>query len=334
MWTSPLSFGRSAPLLEKCRVSIKASFIDLARLFPGAVAFDVPLSKISRWKVGGQADLIVSPRNTEELSRLRRWLYERQLPSVTIGATSNLLFADEGLRAIAIQITSNFAPITISETNIIAGPGFWVPLLARKAHKAQLAGIEHTCGIPGTLGGLVCMNGGSQRKGIGEVVTFVRSVDDRGLVVGRTQQECGFAYRTSIFQKNNEIVAEIHLRLGRTIDLVEQRRLMLSILRERRRKFPQKAPNCGSVFVSNPAMYADYGPPGKIIEQAGFKGFQIGGAQVTVQHANFINNTGGAKASDILKLINLIRDKVESITGYRMVVEARFVSEDGICSEI
>jgi UDP-N-acetylmuramate dehydrogenase len=109
---------------------------------------------------------------------------------------------------------------------------------------------------------------------------------------------------------------------------------MLEIMRGRRAKFPQKLPNCGSVFVSNPAMYAQYGPPGKVIEDQGLKGHSIGGAYVAPEHANFIINDGSATARDVLSLISLVKETVASATGYSMAVEARYVTSAGLIQEI
>ena len=206
---------------------------DLLQRYGQQVRFDVSLAAISRWKIGGLADVVISPRNAEELAGLRTWIYERGLPSVVIGATSNLLFSDEGLRAIAIQIGQDFSPLHIQGREIIAGPGVWVPGLALKAMRASLTGIEHTCGIPGTLGGLVYMNGGSQRKGIGEVVSYVETIDVSGKKVRRSAEECHFAYRSSAFQHLDEVISEIGMVL---IDAPEKRKVrtaMLAILRDR-----------------------------------------------------------------------------------------------------
>lgn len=302
---------------------------ELERICPGAVALDVPLSRISRWRIGGLADLIVRPRNLDELVRLRVWLYARKLAHVVFGSTSNLLFADEGLRAIGVQIGTGFAPLRIVGSEITAGPGVWVPGLARQAMRAGLTGIEHICGIPGTLGGLIYMNGGSQRRGIGELIHSVTSVNAQGTIQYRSQEDCAFSYRRSIFQDNNEIIAGIVLRLLPAVNRCAVRREMLAILGSRRRKFPQKDANCGSVFVSNPAMYADYGPPGLVIEKLGFKGRRIGGALVSPLHANFIVNEGEARAADVLALINEIAEAVGRATGCRMEAEVRYITPAG-----
>jgi UDP-N-acetylmuramate dehydrogenase len=302
---------------------------DLERICPGAVALNVPLARISRWRIGGLADVIVSPRSIEELARLRAWLHTQELAHVVIGATSNLLFADEGLRAIGIQIGGTFASLNIVGSEITAGPGVWVPGLARRAMQAGLTGIEHICGIPGTLGGLICMNGGSQRHGIGEVIVSVTSVDAQGAIRHRNREDCAFAYRHSVFQSNDEVIAGAVLRLEPAADRGAVRREMLEILGSRRRKFPQKEPNCGSVFVSDPQMYTDYGPPGAIIEKLGFKGRRSGGAEVSMIHCNFIQNIDSASAIDVLMLIHELKRAVYKETGYELRAEVRFVLPTG-----
>lgn len=311
------------------------SLVDaLVQAFPGTVSRDVPLARISRWRIGGRADVVVRPRSVEELCRLRAFLTERTIANTVIGATSNLLFSDEGLRAVAVQMGQAFGTLTIEGSHLIAGAGLWVPGMARSAMKAGLAGLEHTCGIPGTLGGLVCMNGGSLRHGISEVIVEVTSVDRFGRLHVRKQDDCGFAYRRSIFQENGEVVVGTRLKLEPPEDFVDARLAirsrMLKIMGDRRRKFPHHTPNCGSVFVSDPEMYERFGPPGAVIERIGFKGRSCGGAQVSPAHANFIVNTGNARALDVLSLIAAVKKAVFQETGYNMEVEARYVRPDGV----
>jgi UDP-N-acetylmuramate dehydrogenase len=306
---------------------------ELLTVFPGIVATDVPLSQFSRWKIGGNADVVVCPRTTDQLAEIRYWIYRNSLPSVIIGATSNLLFSDAGLRAIAIHIGSNFSSLHFDVNTIITDPGVWVPKLARKAMLLGLSGIEHTCGIPGTIGGLVCMNGGSLRRGIGECVHSVEAVDERGEIKLYSNAECMFSYRHSVFQHNGDAISKIRLTLRSVNDKSGIRKDMLSILRSRRIKFPRREPNCGSVFVSDPAFYAKFGPPGQMIEQAGLKGFQIGNAKISSSHANFIINTlshgNPETAKDVLALIDHIRKTVLQLTGHNLQTEIKYVSPNG-----
>ena len=306
----------------------KKNIAALKQLCPGGVAQRVSLAQLSQWRVGGLADVIASPTSTQQVAALRRFFNEAGIAHLVIGQTTNLLFADEGLRAPCIMIGSRMSGVTMTAENIYAQSGVWVPNLARQAMKAGLTGIEHICGIPGTLGGLVCMNGGSQRQGVGSSVSVVQSVDSAGVIRKRKLNECGFSYRSSVFQSNDEIVTDVQLQLKRGCKPLI-RHEMLEILAERRHKFPRRQPNCGSVFVSDPALYDQYGPPGRIIEYLGFKGHTVGGAKVSERHANFIVNIGNARALDILTIISEIRAATERYMGRPLVSEVRYVSQDG-----
>ncbi|APX93261.1 UDP-N-acetylenolpyruvoylglucosamine reductase [Halomonas sp. 1513] len=302
---------------------------ELKRICPGGVKENVSLAAISRWRIGGVADVIVEPSTVAELCSLRTFIAQEYLPSVVIGDTSNLLFSDEGLRAVCIRLSSRMSSVHIENNIVYAQAGVWVPFLARKIMLSGLTGAEHTCGIPGTLGGLICMNGGSQRKGIGSSVVTVESVDAAGNIHQRDAEQCEFSYRSSVCQSNSEVIASAKLSFL-SGDKLKIRQEMLSILAERNRKFPRKMPNCGSVFKSNPAMYEDVGPPGAVIERIGLKGFSLGKASVSCHHANFIVNYGGARASDVLGLIELIVNRAADATGYRMEVEARYIHPNGM----
>lgn len=295
---------------------------------------NVSLAAISNWRVGGNARVLVQPSSEEDIVALRKFIAKHQLPFLIIGNTTNLLFTDEDIDAVVIQIGSAFSEVKRSGNTLVAQAGVWVPKLARLALQAGLTGIEHTCGIPGTLGGLVVMNGGSQRKGIGDNIRYVKTVDVDGKAKTYSKEQCEFSYRSSIFQSLDEVIIEVGLQLKPSQNKKLMHAEMLSILRSRSQKFPRKMPNCGSVFVSNPAMYEQYGPPGKVIEECGLKGLKKGGAWVSQNHANFIVNNGKATAEDVLFLINTIRDTVHKETGYLMKVEPKFVDEYGNVKEI
>lgn len=305
-----------------------ADIAELSELCSGGVATNVDLSTISWWRIGGRADLVLRPSSTDEVAALMRWFTLRGQRPIVIGLTTNLLFDDAGLRAPCIQIGHRMAHAVCEGQSVYAQAGVWVPKLARKIMQAGITGVEHTCGIPGTLGGLVCMNGGSQRKNIGSNIVTIESVDSDGQIHLRCAEDCSFSYRSSIYQVNNEIItsAKLQLSLG---DKKKIRQSMLNIMAERNRKFPRKQPNCGSVFKSNPVMYADIGPPGLAIEKLGFKGFSVGDALVSQEHANFFLNTGQASAIDMLKLISVVRNTVYETTGYKMETEVRFVNSQG-----
>lgn len=307
---------------------------ELKAMFGEQAQTKVSLTELSQWKVGGKAAIIIRPNSKLQLIKLYKYLIDNRLPSLIIGGTTNLLFTDEDIQAVIIQLGSSFSDVVIQGDSLIAQAGVWVPKLARIAMQASLTGLEHTCGIPGTLGGLVVMNGGSQRKGIGSVITYVETINTDGELHRYTAEESNFKYRSSIFQRKNEVISEVGIKLKKSMNKMAIHTEMLSILRSRSMKFPRKHPSCGSVFVSNPAMYEQFGPPGKVIEDCGFKGLTCGGAQVSPLHANFIVNTGNAKSEDILYLINTIRKEVYTKTGYLMQVEAKYVLSQGIIKEI
>lgn len=308
--------------------SMRKTLEELAKLEIGSVRFDEPLDQHNSWRIGGPADLFVEPENPAQVAELLRSLAGLSIPCVVIGQGTNLLFDDAGIRGVILKIGDKMADLCIDGCSVIVQGGCWVPQLARKVMSRGLTGLEHCIGIPGTVGGLIAMNGGSQRRGIGENVVAVTVVSRSGDIETLSQADCRFSYRSSALQDSGAIVveAEIHCPFS---DQGDVRRAMLTDLKSRRSKFPRKTPNCGSVFLSTAEMHASVGPPGKIIEDAGLKGVRIGDAEVSRQHANFILNRGRARAVDVLALIHHIRKTVRQRIAFELDCEVRYVSPDG-----
>jgi UDP-N-acetylmuramate dehydrogenase len=301
---------------------------ELVKADVGRCLLDAPLAEHTSWQIGGPADLLVEPETVNQVATVVSFARRHNIPLLVIGQGTNLLFDDAGLRGIVLKLGQNLCRVHVSDNTITAESGAWVPGLARKAMQAGLTGLEHTIGIPGTLGGLVMMNGGSQRKGIGENVRRVWIVDCKGEQIELTREECSFSYRQSALQGSGAVVVKVELECERE-EPQRIRQLMLEDLRERRRKFPRKQPNCGSVFLSTSEMHASVGPPGKVIEDAGLKGTRIGNAEVSHQHANFIVNLNGATSNDVLRLITHIRKVVNERIGFELCCEVRYVSPSG-----
>lgn len=299
----------------------------LQELVPGGVMADVLMREITRWKIGGPADFVVRPKSVNEVADTIQFLSTNDIPWLTIGHSSNLLVSDQGIQGVVVQIAHRMSNMRMDGEAVTAQSGIWVPEFARRLGKAGLSGAEHIIGIPGTLGGLICMNGGSQRKGIGENIKLVTCVDRQGRLFNLSREQCGFSYRQSEIQKQNWIVLDAQLEFTRGENRSICRELR-EILASRRKKFPLKLPNCGSVFVSDPAMYEAFGPPGSIIERCGLKGTRFGDAQISNHHANFIVNLGNAQATDILHLVQLIRKAANETHGCDLQCEVRFVSPD------
>jgi len=288
-----------------------------------------PMSRHTTWRIGGPADVLVEPESRAQLRAGLEAARRAGVPSAVIGRGSNLLFADEGFRGAVFQVGRKMDAIAVDGCRIVAEAGALACRVALAACRNGLAGLEHTAGIPGTMGGLLAMNGGSQQRCVGESVEWVEVCGDGGEIRRLDRAACRFAYRDSLFLHEPGLIlvcASLVLAAGTRADI---RRTMLGYLKERRGKFPRKAPSCGSVFKSSPELYALAGPPGRIIESLGFKGRRAGGAEVSAQHANFIVNTGEARAADVLALIRAIREAVHARHGLWMETEARYVRPHG-----
>lgn len=301
---------------------------ELCTVASGPVLENVDLRTLGRWRIGGSARVVVEPVDVVDACAVLASSGATGVPVVVIGDGSNLLFDDAGFHGIVVRVGPAMARYKVSQQTATAEAGVWVPRFVRALGRAGLAGAQHAIGIPGTLGGLVMMNGGSQRKGIGDNVVRVRGCDMRGQPFELTGEECAFRYRGSLLQDRNLIVLEAELAFALANPAV-LRREMVAIMQSRRAKFPKNLPNCGSVFLSDPAMYATVGPPGRAIELAGLKGQRRGNAQISPLHANFIVNLGGARSADVLRLVHLARTNVHRRTGFWMDCEVRHVAPTG-----
>lgn len=290
---------------------------------------DVPMCEHSFWKIGGPADGVVQPESFPQFVRVLQEARLAGLPLIVIGRGSNLLFADEGFRGIVVWVDQKLGNIEVAGSRMVVEAGALACRVALVACRHHLAGLEHIAGIPGTLGGLIVMNGGSMRRGIGDSLEWVEGCDAKGNPFRFDRADCRFRYRDSRFLWDPALAlfrCSLSLRFGRRYEI---RRAMLANLKERRRKFPRKIPNCGSVFKSSPELHALAGPPGKIIEDCGFKGKRVGDAEVSRLHANFIVNAGQARAVDVLNLIRQIRVAVYTRFGFWLETEVRCVLPGG-----
>lgn len=287
-----------------------------------------PLSRHSSWRIGGPADFFIEPATRAELVESIEFAVGRGLPWLIIGQGTNILFADAGYRGVVIKIGPALGRIRVEGDAIEAEAGVLACRLARLGCQAGLTGLEHVVGIPGTLGGLIAMNGGSLRQAIGDNLVWVDVLDERMQVSRVPRDACGFGYRMSRFQSEHSVLLAARLHFERR-PTREVRRAMLDILCDRRRSFPRRLPNCGSVFRIPSPVYARAGPPGRIIEECGFKGRRVGDAEVSSLHANFINNIGQAHATDVLELIRQIREAVWARLGILLETEAKYVHPRG-----
>lgn len=307
----------------------KSAIQDFKNHLNEACYFNTNSADFSYWRIGGPVALLVQPRSVEELSlAVKLSNIHKGTPSLVVGDSSNLLYDTKGFQGILIKIGNELSNIKIDENIVVCDAGVWVPELAYKVSTCGLSGIEHICGIPGRLGGLIYMNGGADRRSILENIISVELINENGDIETEHTVNLPCAYRTSPFQDDTRIIARATLQLSQS-HRKAVRAEMRKILASRRERFPRKLPNCGSVFLSDPNIYEQVGTPGFVIESVGLKGMKKGGAQISTQHANFIVNTGGATSDDVLFLIKLMRQKVFLKTGFKMSCEARYLSPNG-----
>jgi UDP-N-acetylmuramate dehydrogenase len=282
---------------------------------------DIPLSKKAWWRVGGRADVWISVSTVLELQSLLRIADSSGCPLFVIGNGSNLLVADAGIRGIVVQLGGALAGCErVAEDEIILGAGLKLMVLQNRAFKEGWTGLECFAGIPGTVGGAVRMNAGSQ---LGEVVNnlnWIEVVTITGLVKRIPAADLGMSYRTSNLPKG-AVVTAAGMRL--TDEPADQHQLRVRSFLERRKVTqPLDLPSCGSTFRNPQGDHA-----GRLIEAAGLKGFQVGGAQVSTKHANFVVNLGGATAADIRSVIEAIQTEVLERFQVQLLREVHFVGD-------
>lgn len=293
-------------------------------VLPG-VFREISLDQYTTWGVGGRCTAAFA-RSPEELKAVMGIIRDEGLPWTILGRGSNTLAPSEGWDGIAVVLTGEFAGYKFNGSNLLtAGAGAPLPSMAGAACSRGLSGLVFAVGIPGTLGGALFMNAGAYGSSTGDVVKEVTLLSENGEYKKLSGEECRFRYRSSVFQRCRCIVTSAVLELLNTSgSAAELKSEAKRILRLRREKFPLNMPNAGSVFkrpVAGP-------PPGKLIEDSGLKGLRTGGARVSPVHANFIENTGGATSSDIVKLMELIEEKVFTDSGIRLVKEVRIIGEE------
>jgi UDP-N-acetylmuramate dehydrogenase len=270
----------------------------------------VGLDEFTTWKVGGRAEWFAEPAHPDEVQALVGWSAQNRLPLHCIGAGSNLLIADGGLDGLTL-CNRRLQGSCLDATGgwIEAEAGEPIPTLARKAARAGLSGLEWAVGIPGTVGGAVVMNAGAQGGCIAEWLHSVQLLDPQrpDHPVTWSASDLAFGYRQSRLQQEPLIVVSARLRLEPGHDPAAVTARTSANLHSRTSTQPYQQPSCGSVF-RNPEPHK----AGQLIEALGLKGLQIGGAQVSPIHANFIVNTGGATAADMAALITEVQRRVQA----------------------
>ena len=285
--------------------------------FRGKLLENEPMSRLTTWRIGGPARYLALPADTDDVVRALELAQDRGLPWVVIGLGSNLLVKDGGFPGVVIRMGKGLDRFEMKGATAIVGAGMPTPILARRTAEAGFVGVERFIGIPGTVGGGIFMNAGCHGAEFAEIVTEVTVMDPKGKVKQLSRKQIIFKYRSSNIEG---IVLEAKLGLGEESP-AKLKELQAKLLRWRKAGTPFDQPCCGSTF-KNPGGAKS---AGMLIDECGLKGFTIGGAQVSSQHANYIINKGNGTASDALKVIDHLRKTVAKKTGVTLELECKII---------
>lgn len=285
------------------------------------VLIDEPMKKHTTFRVGGNADYFVMPKTIEEVEDVVVLCEKEKLPYYILGNGSNLLVGDKGYRGVIIQIYKEMNRITVDGEKVRAQAGALLSKVGSVALDAGLAGFEFAAGIPGTVGGAVVMNAGAYGGEMKDILTSATVLTGDGNVLKLTNEELELGYRTSVIAKMNYVVLEAEYQLKRG-DKTAIRARMDELKAQRVTKQPLEYPSAGSTFKRPEGYFA-----GKLIQDAGLRGFQVGGAQVSEKHCGFVINMGDATAADIVELMNQVSDKVYKEFGVTLEPEVKRLGE-------
>lgn len=294
-------------------------YCELDGTLDGFVECDERMSRHTTYRIGGPAALFVECATVSDLSRTFQVLNSHQMPWAVIGKGSNLLVADKGCQCAIITLGSEFKKYSFGDDGLlVSGAGVLLSRLVQEAFRNGSTGLEFAVGIPGTLGGALFMNAGMRDDWIGSRVESV-TVFRPGTGLERySGGDFNWQYRSSGIPRGSVIVeAQLRVKPG---DMSQIRSRMEGNLARRKKKQPLSQPSAGSVFRNPEGDSA-----GRLIEEAGLKGVTEGGAQISTQHANFIVNTGDAKAADVMSLIILARRRVREAHGIELEPEIQFL---------
>jgi len=299
---------------------MKSTVEKLTNLNVGKIKENENLASYTTMKVGGAADIFIEPNSIESLEKVIKILNEDKIPYLVIGRGSNLLISDLGIEGAVIRLGNEINELEIDGTTVTVGAGYSLVALSTLISRKGLSGLEFASGIPGSVGGSVYMNAGAHGSEMKNVVKKVLILLEDGTLKWFTNEEMKFSYRTSVLQKEVKgIIVKVVFELieGNKEEITAQ---MQNNKDYRKKTQPYNMPCSGSVFRNPLPQYA-----GRLIEEANLKGYSIGGAQISPMHANFIVNTGNAKAQDILDLIQFIQNKIYSLYNINLHTEVEII---------
>ncbi|HDR7351073.1 UDP-N-acetylenolpyruvoylglucosamine reductase [Bacillus cereus] len=286
----------------------------------GRVLVNEALARYTTMKIGGPADILIVPKHVASIEKTLQLVKKYKTKWTVIGRGSNLLVSDLGIEGVVIRLGEGLDHLEVEKHRVRVGGGYPLIKLSTLLSRQGLSGLEFASGIPGSVGGAVYMNAGAHKSDISNILSKALILFENGTIDWLTHEEMEFSYRTSVLQtKRPGIVLEAEFQLQ-----VGEREGIVSVMQKnkdyRRETQPWNHPCAGSIF-RNPIPYF----AGDLIEKAGLRGYQIGGAQISEVHGNFIINTGGASAQDVLSLIALIKQTIKDKFGVEMHTEVEII---------
>ena len=262
------------------------------------ILIEEPMKKHTTFRIGGPAEYLILPQTAEEIADVVKLCRQEEIPWYIVGNGSNLLVADEGVRGVVIQLLRNFNQIQVEGCQIRMQAGAQNAAVAKRALDASLTGFEFAAGIPGTIGGAVVMNAGAYGGEMKDILKEVTVLDQNGMIRTIPAEELELGYRTSIIARKGYVVLEAVIVL-KTGDPKEIKAAMDDLKEKRVTKQPLEYPSAGSTFKRPEGYFA-----GKLIMDAGLRGFSVGGAQISEKHCGFVINKGNATAKDVTELMD------------------------------
>ncbi|PSL28794.1 UDP-N-acetylmuramate dehydrogenase [Planomicrobium soli] len=295
---------------------------DLCRFLPEQqVKIDEPLHLHTLTRMGGPADIFVTPITEDETAETVKYAYENNIPLLLLGNGSNMVVRDGGVRGIVLNLKSLQA-IRIDGVNVYAQGGAHIKEVSKVAASRRLTGMEFACGIPGSIGGALAMNAGAYGGEIKDVIRQATVLTHTGEKLVLSKEELALSYRKSIITKKGYYVlsAEFELEFGKQ-SIIDAK--MSELTYQRESKQPLEFPSAGSVFKRPPGNFA-----GKLIQESGLQGKGFGGAEVSTKHAGFIVNKNNATANDYIQTIEMVKSAVREKFGIDLELEVKIVGED------
>ncbi|MDO9391413.1 MAG: UDP-N-acetylmuramate dehydrogenase [bacterium] len=297
-----------------------SKILDLPQGLAGEFLFNEPLSGHTSFRIGGPAELLAIPWGEQALSGLLARIKKQKLNFYVLGNGSNLLVEDRGYKGVVIKIARGFKNLSRDKNRLTVDSGYSLPALVDYCAREGLSGMEWAVGIPGSIGGALVMNAGAYGGQMADSVKKVWGLTPEGKKLRLSPKQINFSYRQANYPKGFVITgAELELKPGRRSSIEKTMNLYLS---KRKKNQPLTLPSAGCIFKNPPGDSAK-----RLIAVAGMKGQKLGGAAVSVKHANFIVNQGGAKAAEVLALIKKIQSQAYQRLGIRLIPEVKILGK-------